>query len=121
MLSGIGIRETLLIAGGAGLLVAAFATVGLRDQWNAATAPAPVAEACRREARACRAGYVAASHGVALLRAGEHRADRLAGRHLGRAVLDDPHHRPDDRRVELRAGVRHELRRSRARAGSAAR
>jgi MFS family permease len=41
MLSGIGIRETLVIAGGAGLLVAAFATLGLRDQWNAATAQAP--------------------------------------------------------------------------------
>ena len=41
MLSVIGIRETLLIAGGAGLLVATFATVGLRDQWNAAAVPAP--------------------------------------------------------------------------------
>ena len=41
LLSGIGIRETLLIAGGAGLLVAAFAALGLRDQWTIATASPP--------------------------------------------------------------------------------
>lgn len=49
MLSAIGVRETLLIAGAAGLVVAALATFGLRDQWRApfrpSGAPARPAEA----------------------------------------------------------------------------
>jgi MFS family permease len=49
MLSGIGIRENLLIAGAAGLLVAAFAALGLRDQWNAAAAPTHAASAPAEE------------------------------------------------------------------------
>jgi MFS family permease len=35
LISAVGVRETLVIAGAAGLLVAGFATLGLRDQWRA--------------------------------------------------------------------------------------
>ena len=50
MLSGIGIRETLLIAGGAGLLVAAFATRGAARPVERRCGAGPRAEACGREA-----------------------------------------------------------------------
>jgi hypothetical protein len=35
LLSGVGVRETILIAGSAGLFVATFATFALRNQWGA--------------------------------------------------------------------------------------
>jgi MFS family permease len=45
LLSGIGIRETLLLAGSAGVVVGALATFGLRDQWRVpARAPAAAGE-----------------------------------------------------------------------------
>lgn len=39
MLSEIGVRETVLIAGAAAVVVAAFATFGLRNQWRAVAVP----------------------------------------------------------------------------------
>jgi MFS family permease len=39
LLSAIGVRETVLIAGAATLVVATFATIGLRDQWRAHAMP----------------------------------------------------------------------------------
>ncbi len=55
---------------------------------------------------------------LALLGAGQHRADVVGGGCLGGARLHDSQHRRDDLRIELGAGVRRPARRSPARAGA---
>ncbi len=89
----VGARSLLLIAGAGGVVVWAFATVTLRRAW----------EGDKAEGRHLGHRPDAALSGLA----GQDGPDAIAGRHHWLALLDDLDERGDDLRVELGAGVGH--------------